>query len=266
MAAMAYGGGSPPRSANGQRGVRPVGPLADTVLVSRKRLFRSIFSDCSPEVAKKASRAERESASLLEVQSLTYSEMDPQSLHEVLNLIKRDHGTLHSGRGIFLDLGSGAGKAVIAAGLLHPFARVMGVERLQCLSDFALTANERYSKVTLPDGDAKPQAQFLRGDFVELLQGQELQELAPEVAVCLAVATCYTEEQMQAMARFAKSMAPGSFIVTFTQTLPDNLVKSEARGWVLVHNQLMQMMWGPSTCFIYKKVPVTEAAGPGLDR
>jgi hypothetical protein len=238
--------------------------LPDNDFDSRRKLFNGIYSTCSPEVAKQASRAERENTSLLDNQSLTYGEVDIASLHELLDVVKRQHGSLHSGKGAFLDLGSGAGKAVIAAGLLHPFSRVVGIEKLECLSDFALGACERYKAALLPDGVLKPEVQILKGDFVELLEGQELQDLAPEVAICLSVSTCYGEEQMQALAKFAKLMASGSFIITFTQTLPDCLLKAEARGWSLVHSSLMQMMWGPSTVFIYKKVPVTEAAGPGV--
>lgn len=251
------------RKEKGQADAGVVPPLPEEVLVTRRRLFNDIFSGCTADVAKQASRAERENASLLEVPSLTYGEMDLDSMHEVLSLVKRELGTLHSGRGIFLDLGSGAGKAVIAAGLLHPFGSLKGVERLECLSDFALKAGEKYREAVLPEGAPKAEAQFLRGDFVELVEGQELRDLAPQVAICLAVSTCYGEEQMQALARYARIMAPGSFIITFTQMLPETLVKSESRGWTLMHSNLMQMMWGPSTCFIYKKVPVTEAAGPG---
>jgi hypothetical protein len=242
-----------------------VKPLPDNALASRQSLFDNIFSACPADVAKQASRAERQSDNMLsDLQSLTYGEVDLRSMHDILNLVKRELGNLHAQTGIFLDLGSGAGKAVIGAGLLHPFAQVMGVERLQCLSDFANTATERYREVTIPDGASKPEVQFLRGDFVELMEGQELQELAPQVAICLAVSTCYSDDQMQAIARFAKIMAPGSFIITFTQMLPESFIKSEAWGWELVHTMLMQMMWGQSTCFIYRKVPVTEAAGPGV--
>jgi len=240
-----------------------VPPLPDDDMLLRQKLFQNIFRKCTSEVAKQASRAEREKASLLEVQSLTYGEMHFAAMHELLNTVKREHGNLHSGRGVFLDLGSGAGKAVISAGLLHPFERIVGIERLECLSDFAQAASEQYLGSTLPDGVAKPEAQFMRGDFVELLAGQEMKELAPQVNVCLAVSTCYGDDEMQALARFARLMPADAIIITFTQTLPATLVNSEAKGWALVSQKLMEMMWGPSTCLIYKKVPVTEAAGPG---
>jgi hypothetical protein len=254
----------PDRQASAAKPIPLVLPLPDTELEGRRQLFASIFSQCSSEVAKKASRAERESASLLEVRSLTYGEMDLKSLHEILNTVKRDHGVFDSGRGVFLDLGSGAGKAVIAAGLLHPFERVVGIERLECLSQFAVAANERYQEVKIPGADLKPEAQFITGDFVELLEEQQLQELAPEVRICLAVATCYTEDQMQALARYARTMPSDAFVITFTQPLPASFVNNEAHGWVLVDSQEMQMMWGQSTRYIYKKVPVTEAAGPSM--
>lgn len=241
--------------------------LSDGEAKSRRRLFESIFKPVSPETAKEASRAEREKESLQD-KSLTYGEMHFLAMHELINKIKREHGNLYAGRGVFLDLGSGAGKAAISAGLLHSFARVVGIERLGCLHDFAEESRKGYLAADLstpgaPDGVPKLEVQFTKGDFVELLAGQEMKEMAEQVAVCLAVATCYTEDQMQALGRFARLMPAGAVIITFTQTLPASLINAEAKGWVLVHSEVKEMMWGASTVFIYKKVPVTEAAGPG---
>lgn len=238
-------------------GPQIVEPLPDEALDSRRELFNSIFRECSADVAKKASLAEREQRELLDAQSLTYGEVDLDTLHDILNTVKREHGPLYHNRGIFLDLGSGAGKACVAAGLLHPFQRVVGIEHLQCLNDFAVAAQEKYVAATLPDSGMKPEIELLKGDFIADME-EKLEPIVSEVVILLVVATCFSEEQMEAVAKLAEKMPGGSIVVSFTQMLPESVVNQEAGGWTLVHSELKQMMWGRSTCFIFKKVPVIK--------
>lgn len=246
-------------------------PLPDEELSSCRKLFYSIFRDCTPEIAKRASLAEREQASLSEERSLRYSELDINTMHQILNLVKRELATLHVGKGSFLDIGSGAGKALIAAGLLHPFERVVGIERLTCLSEFATAAREKFRAAALPGGSFKPEVQLLQKDFVQAAEegeGEEkgeLQSLVPEVVVCLAVSTCYGEVEMQAIGKLSRKMPAGSILITFTQELPECFLRTEAGDWTMVHREQMTLMWGESTCFILKKVPVTRAVGPGAE-
>jgi len=238
-------------------------PLPDEELGDYRKLFHSIFRDCTPDVAKRASLTERENASLTEEQSLTYSELDINAMHKILNLVKREFGTLRVGRGTFLDIGSGAGKALIAAGLLHPFQRLVGIERLECLSDFAAAASEKFRTAALPSRSSKPEVQLLRKDFVQSAEEQELQLLVPEVVLCLAVSTCYGEAEMRAVGTLSRQMPSGSILITFTQELPESCLHTEAGDWTLVHKESMTFMWGESTCFIFKKVPVTRAGHDG---
>jgi hypothetical protein len=235
-------------------------PLPDEELGAYRQVFHSIFRDCTPEVAKRASLTERENE-LLEEQSLTYSEMDINTMHKLLNLVKREFTTLHVGCGTFLDIGSGAGKALIAAGLLHPFRVVVGIERLECLAGFAATASEKFQNAELPNGTYKPQVRLLKKDFVRASEDedQELQVFLPDIVLCLAVSTCYGEAEMQAVGSLARKMPGGSVLITFTQELPESFLQTEAGDWLLVHIEPMQLIQGEATCFIFKKVPVTRA-------
>lgn len=53
--------------------------------------------------------------------------------------------------GVFVDLGSGTGKACIAAALLHPFEAVRGIETLEGLHRFAIDAiHPRYESIAKP--------------------------------------------------------------------------------------------------------------------
>jgi len=68
---------------------------------------------------------------------LTYGEVAPSSFATVLNWIRPVAGE-H-----FVDLGSGTGKAVLTAAILHPFGAAIGVEIQQALHDVALQARSQ---------------------------------------------------------------------------------------------------------------------------
>ena len=51
-----------------------------------------------------------------------------------------DAGVLQKPGGVFVDLGSGTGKACLAAALMHPFEQVRGIEVLEGLHRFATEA------------------------------------------------------------------------------------------------------------------------------
>jgi len=270
---------------------QPVPELPDEELEVRQSCYDSIFAEFGAIDLKEKSRAERKENEKLDIKSLTYSELDVPTVHQLLNKVKRDHGPLFEGKGIFLDLGSGAGKACIAAGLLHPFQKVVGIETMQCLHNAATAAQLKYQEAQLPEGTVKPEAEFIQGDFVSEFEAK-LEAIAPEVVVCLAVSTCYGEAELNAMATMAGKMPDGSIFIAFTQGLPESLVidldrdpaqrrlvamkKALAKrgvepssvevqveppvndpfGWTLVHTESMQTLGGASTCYIYKKLVV----------
>jgi SAM-dependent methyltransferase len=267
----------------------PVGPLGEEEFAAREAVFQEIFGDCSAEDAKAASKAER-AASGLDKPGLTYQEIELQVINRLLNRIKTDHGPLFESTGILLDLGSGAGKACIAAGLLHPFEKVVGIEMLQSLTDMANTALAKYQEAQLPEGVVKPPVEFIKGDFVAEFE-EKLGPLIPQVCVGVAAATFFDEEQLNVVTNLAKKMPDGSFLITVTRGLPEALVidmdrhpaqrraqavkkalcargtdpdaveivpgppENDPNGWTLLFCEEVQLVWGLATCFVYKKVP-----------
>jgi hypothetical protein len=145
-------------------------------------------------------------------------------------MLKNQHTRLYAGKGIFLDVGSGVGKACIAAGLVHPFEKVIGIETLQCLDDFAKSAHTKYMEVTMP-GDPpaeKPEIQLIKGDFVADLEAT-LAPIAPQIAVCLAVATCLGDAELNALATLADKMSDNAIFVTISQVLPDRVIGGDKK-------------------------------------
>lgn len=227
-------------------------PLSDELLPDREKILLELYAECDAEKAKamsKEARAGMENAGA----NLVYAELDIASMHSILNLLKTGYGPLFVGQGVFVDLGSGVGKAAVAAALLHPFQKVVGIECLAPLNAVASDVQGKFAAAAatvLEEGKTPPEVSFMTGDFVDEVAGS-LAPIAAECKVALAVATCYLEPQLKAMAKFAAAMPENSIFITFGQQLPLSMESGE--DWVSLNVESMEMSWGPSTCFIYKK-------------
>jgi len=270
----------------------PLPPLSDADYEACRIRYEEIFTEFTAMDMKEKSRQERKDQQQEEVKSLTYGELDVKFMHQLLNKVKADYGPFYPKKGTFLDLGSGAGKACVAAGLLHPFEKVVGIETLEGLHGTAAAAHAKYTEIQLPEGVEKPEIQFIRGNFAEADFEAQLDALVPEVVLCIAVATCFGEAELNAIASVARKMPDESVLITFTQRLPECMVidldrhpahrravatkkalkkrgtepsnaeviveppPNDPFGWTQVSSELMQMPWGLATCFIYKKVVI----------
>merc|ERR1719253_873081 len=168
---------------------------------------------------------------------------------------------------MFLDLGSGCGKVCVAAALAHQFEKVIGVETIGCLDEVAQKANEAYKAVVLAGDPApeKPEIQFIKGDFVADLTAT-LEPFAPQIAICMAVATCFGDDQMNALATLASKMPDDSVIVTFSQSLPDWIIGGDKklpqeRYRDLLKAGLTKRGTDPSTVQIDKNPPDAKPGG-----
>jgi hypothetical protein len=190
---------------------------------------------------------------------------------------------------MFVDLGSGAGKAVIAAGLLHSFEKVLGMEKMTCLAEEAAKAQDAYNNIERPEDAHRSAVELIKGDFVAECESRLVPQ-AHLITVCMAAATFYGKEQLEAMGTIAEAMPNGSIFITFGQKLPESLIidvnrspakrynvaakkalsvrgrepegipivsdppENNPNGWFQVHSGEIEMVWGKSTYFIYKKI------------
>merc|ERR1719261_793588 len=101
---------------------------------------------------------------------------------------------------------------------------------MACLDEVAQKSNEAYKAVTLAGEPApeKAEIQFIKGDFVADLTAT-LEPFASQIAVCLAVATCFGEEQLNALANLASKMSDNALFVTFSQGLPDWVIGGDKK-------------------------------------
>ena len=119
--------------------------------------YDAVFKDAAD--AKRESRRERDERRWTRKQSFVYGEIEYASFEATLRKIRDE---LRPGQDVFYDLGSGAGRPVVAAAVLFPFRACRGVELLAGLSRLA-----RDAKVLGGGGvDARPRAaggRILRG-------------------------------------------------------------------------------------------------------
>jgi len=209
---------------------QPVPPLDEEQIQERAKIWDDLFAEYPANKVKLASLDERKAAEKGEDTTLTYGELDFTSVNNVITMLKNQHTRFYAGQGIFLDLGSGCGKACVAAALSHQFEKVVGIETIGCLDEVAQKVNEKFKEVAFA-GDPppeKPEIQFIKGDFVADLAAT-LEPFAPQIAVCLAVATCYGEEQLNALATLASKMSDNALFVTYSQGLPDKIIGGDKK-------------------------------------
>lgn len=208
----------------------PIPPLDEEQVQERSKFWEEIFAEYPANKVKLASIEERKTLEKSEDASLTYGELDFETVNNLITMLKNQHTRLYAGQGIFLDLGSGCGKVCVAAALAHQFEKVIGIEIMGCLDEAAQKANEKYKEIVLA-GEPPPEkaeVQFIKGDFVADLAAT-LEPFAPQVAVCFAVATCFGDEQLNALAKLASMMSDNALFVTFSQELPDWVIGGDKK-------------------------------------
>lgn len=179
-------------------------------------VFNKIVGDYPATIGKAVSMKERETMSSANC-TLVYGEIHFKTFAIVLAKIKRKYGALKEGSGgAFVDIGSGSGKAVFAAMLLHEFEKVIGVEILHGLHRLSLEMLDLWQVKK----HALDVSEKTRETEIELLQGDALEFDWTACMFGFANSTCFTEELMQSIADQAERMPTGAVFVTFTRQLP----------------------------------------------
>lgn len=232
-------------------------PVADEIFASRETVYKQLFVGCSANDAKTIAKEERSTLTSpvngsLALESLTYAEIDIKIMRHIIDKCA-SIGPLTVGQGSFVDLGSGAGKAAMAAALLGPWAKVTGIEFLAKLHEKANKSVENLQANPLHAEVAFPEVSFVKGDFASTTAASPLKPLGPDCTCALAVATMYQEPQLNAMTELAKAMPLNSFFITISQKLA-----KAGDEWEQVHSEQMEFGWGLATWFLFKKMPPPE--------
>ena len=110
--------------------------------------------------------------------------------------------------GNFYDLGSGSGKGVLAASLIYPFDKCIGIEFLNGLNEIGI---DMIKNKKLFD-NIKQIPKCINGDF--------LKQKLDNVSLILANSTCFTSELMTSLReKVEKECKKGSIVITFSKQL-----------------------------------------------
>jgi len=218
----------------------------------REMLFDQVFEELSFRTAADASVAEREESGTFGSNfSLTYGELSFQSLAVAIDRIRQDLGLLSDAGGVFCDLGSGVGKGVIAAVLLHEFDKCYGIEILSSLHNFALEAQGKWDELKVSAAELSERQRataitFTNGDFAS-----SAASLA-DVDLAFANSTAFDENVMKTLARAVEAMRPGSLVITFSMKLP-------SAAFEVVAKFFHCMSWGEATVYIHRRLAKRDA-------
>lgn len=278
--------------------VSPAQALSDLVLALRhlveqeaERQFHSIFSYIMDADIKLVSRKERDARGLLPDSSLTYGEIRFTTFATVVRLAVQD---LHQGlpdtsestarleKGLtFVDLGSGAGKAIIAVALLFNMKRIIGIEVLEGLHLISEEAVRRYFQyysqqyqtdqssidrtgitiqqlgnhsthgmhsmktLELPTIDLY-RASFLPQDLATT-HGNKFPpcpvDWANEGDIIFANSTCFSDTLMNSIANQVPYMRNGTILISFTRSFEHEHIH-------ILRVQKYTQSWGNATVFI----------------
>jgi hypothetical protein len=217
----------------------------------RKELFHTVYSEISLQLAKNVSIEEREQMErngYVCDWSLLYGEIEFSALETAFVIIRERGGGLKGEEGsTFVDLGSGSGKAVVAAALLHNFNNCVGLEILKNLHDLAMSASMKWEQLKLSSpalSKMTSNLHFIHGDMLEY-------DLS-NAHVVLANSTGYDENLMSKLSKCTEKMEPGSFFISFSQCLPSPAFK-------VIGSARCKQSWGIATLFIHKRLPKREA-------
>lgn len=231
---------------NAPPSARPVMAAADDQLL---QVYDALFESHSWQVARAASRKERRECEYISM-SLVYGEVSLQPFQGVVDVLKRWYHVLAKPGGVFLDIGSGSGRAVFAAVLAHDFDACFGIEILEglhAMSQDVLTRWERVIKKQFPLSLQKKRTRiaFTHGDALEV----EWPTTPPPDLVFLN-STCFGESLLRDLTRKLCVMCkPGAMVITATHPLADHGQHFDH----LQHLSVPQVAWGDATWYLHRK-------------
>jgi len=163
----------------------------------------------------------------------TYGEVTYGGFLKMLALAKPRTG------GVFYDLGSGVGKAVILSAMFGGFSKAIGIEIIPDLVSVSERVRERFdalSPIAWPK--RKPEVSFVAGDF-------KTHDFS-DADVLFMSATCFRYEMDLPMMRKLASLKVGTRIMT-------NSMRLELDSYSLMRESTALFSWGEAPVFIYEK-------------
>jgi hypothetical protein len=224
-------------------------------VVTSKLIYDHVCSAFPLVLGKAASKKEREDNGKKET-TLVYGEINFETFGIIMERVRKiygrqdvgasgPYGVLQGRGGVFYDLGSGTGKGVAAAAILHNFDQCVGIECLEGLFSISLEMQASYNtrgKTKLEDREFDTHCSFVFGDFLDM----KVRDWR-DADMVFANSTCYDDELMAKIADLAAGMKKGSFFVSITKRLGSS-------DFAILEHEMMKMSWGEATVYIMQKM------------
>lgn len=209
----------------------------------REEIYERLCSEHPLSVGKMLSSTERDSKGISN-STLVYGEILFEPFAITFQKIRRLYGGLLKAGGVFVDVGSGTGKPVFAACLMHAFTQARGIEILEGLHKASLDLHDRWRspavQSVLPVGHGAVDITFQCGNATKTFDWSDAD-------VVFMNSTCFSEQLMLTLCETADRMQLGSWAITFTRKLP-------SINWQTMDSTVYTMSWGVATVFIQKKI------------
>mmetsp|Transcript_278 Transcript_278/g.491 ORF Transcript_278/g.491 Transcript_278/m.491 type:complete len:293 (+) Transcript_278:158-1036(+) len=175
---------------------------------------------------------------------LIYGEVTFLALSHIL---ERHLPNCKSGGRVFYDLGSGAGKSVFAAALLHPaFTKLCGIELIDGHEKLSQELLFLYSREILPHLPPHHHEQKISFGL-----GDALAADWSDGDVVLANSTCFSPELMRNLEeRATQMMRPGALFISLTRRFQHISVTD---AWELLESFERRMSWGPAEVHVHRR-------------
>lgn len=180
------------------------------------------------------SSAAKERNALFDNSDFTYGEVTPSAMQELLEHLPQQ-------RGVFYDLGSGTGKAVILASMLKGFDKCVGVELLQDLHESAVRVQQEFEqsyKASFETANACS-LEFRNENILET----DLSDADVILGHCI---TCFSETSMQAFIEKCTQIRPGAVVLGISRSIAHPCFDQIAVGQC-------QMGWGAATVYTCRR-------------
>jgi SAM-dependent methyltransferase len=211
----------------------------DAALSAAEKVYESVCQPFPSSVGSRLSSAERQRRALSDP-GLTYGESAFAPIAIALQKIERLYGGLAEPGGLFVDLGCGVGKALVAAAACRAWEECIGLETLRDLVDAAQALCSRYAAQRAGAAGCAKGVAVARAD---------IGAVDWSAADCVFInATCFSNALMEKLALVADRMASGSWAVTITRRLP-------SAEWAVLEHQTFSMNdGGAATFYIHRKI------------
>lgn len=197
-----------------------------------KEIFEALFAN----VNGRALSLEGRESQQLSSKSFVYGEAVFEPFTELIRGFEPKPGQ------VFLDAGSGTGKAVMVAHLMFEFSKTVGVELLDSLYKASVEMHERYEK------EFRPQiAEEVKGREIKFIHGNILDIDYSSVDIVFFNSTCFQEDLMEALVEPLLTLKPGAQVVTLSKTLNSNQFNQ-------YKHILFEFSWGQGTAFYHRRL------------